>query len=242
MSKVIISLFVLMLTLGPVSLKAQSPSVHPKFGLEIDFPEGWMLMGESLYSSILQTQLFFDKDTLHMVQIERYLSLRQVDKNNWHNGLPYGNLFGQAKEIRQLAPAEWPLDMPAEDEWPGVTPGFGDGLIPAVKSGAAVYELQLPETAVYVVFLARGDSFIRFSVGTMVPGYDLNTLAVKQILKRIRVSPEEPQFPEDPYTIAERADIFEQNYEAAKLLYARVPEDHPKYGDAQKRLKRLNEK
>ena len=136
MSRVIVCLFVFMLTIGTTSLKAQSPSVHEKFGLEIDFPEGWILMGESLYSSIMQTQLFFDKDSLHMVQIEQYLSLRQVDKNNWHNGLPYGNLFGQAKQIRQLAPHEWPLDMPAEEEWPKALPGFG-GLL--VERGLALF-------------------------------------------------------------------------------------------------------
>ncbi len=214
-----------------VPVIAQDLQVHEKYGVEIDFPEDWHLVGEMAYSSLLQTQLYFDRDTLHWIFLERFLHLSQIDKDSWHEGLPYGHPFDQAEKITKLDEANWPIDVPDLSGAP----------LLINKTGASIFLLQAADTASYVVFLARGASYVRLTIGTRAPGLNLNSTVVKDILQRIEISPNEPLLPDDPYTAAERIHRIENDRKKAKLMYKLVPADHPKYENAQRMLSILEQ-
>ncbi|MBX2819322.1 MAG: hypothetical protein KTR29_06550, partial [Rhodothermaceae bacterium] len=162
-----------------IVLCAQDANVHEKYGVEIDFPEGWYLAGEIPYSSMMQSQLFLDRDTLHWIALERYLALSQINRNNWHLGLPYGHPFDQAERITEIEEAHWPVKIPEMEKV----------LFQTSKTGARVFLLELQDSAVYVLFLARGSAYVRLMVGTRAPGFDLDSKVVEDLLRRIKISP-----------------------------------------------------
>ena len=208
---------------------AQDLKVDEKFGVEIDFPEGWYLAGEIPYSFMMQSQLYLDSDTLHVIALERFLALSQVNKNYWHQGLPHGHPFDQAIRVKEIDEAHWPLEIPELES----------ALFQTSTVGAKVFLLELQDSAMYVVFLARGSSYVRLMISSIAPGLGLDSNEVKGLLKRIKILPGEPPLEDDPYTAAERAHFFEKDLEQAILLYKLVPEDHPKYENVQQILDKL---
>lgn len=231
MSRKVLTISLLVGQVITFAAHAQDLRVHEKYGVEIDFPEGWYLAGEIPFSSMLQSQLYLDRDTLHWISLERYLALSQINKNNWHQGLPYGHPFDQAEQVTEIDEINWPLKIPEMLSTP----------FQASKTGTRVYLLDLPDSAIYVIFLARGSSYVRLMIGTRVPERNLDSDEVRAVLQRIKISPDEPPLEDDPYTAAERVHFIEEDREQAILMYRLVPEDHPKYLDVQKTLSKLEQ-
>ena len=226
MSSKILSISLVIWNIVALAVCAQDLKVHEKYGVEIDFPDGWYLAGESAYSSILQTQFYFDSDTLHWISLERYLALSQINKNNWHQGLPYGHPFDQADHVTEIDTADLLLNIPEMVHTPFQTS----------KTGVNIFLVESSDTAIYVVFLARGHSYVRLMIGTRESGLNLHSIEVRDLIQRIKILPGEPPLEEDPYTEAQRMYTFDKDYERALVLYKQVPKDHPKYADAQRAI------
>ena len=208
---------------------AQELRVHEKYGVDLEFPDGWQLIGEEAYDFVMQDQLYMDRNSVYWINLQRFLHLSQIEKNNWHEGLPYSHPFDQAEQVEKLEEKDWPINKP----------DIQRPLLQEHKDGIAIYEIGAPNFAAYVIFIARGDSYVRLSIGTSLPDLDLKTSEMEDILRSIRILVDPPRFKEDSFTSAERAYLSEKDNAKAILLYKLVSSEHPKYEKAQEMISRL---
>ncbi len=214
----------LILIVSPAN--AQTLSVADRFGVQVDFPDGWQKLSQHLYSIRMQRQLFTSQDSVFFVWLQRFPLLNQTDKETWHEGPTHSHPFRTADKITKLKPSEWPIaiDIASND------------ILSKTKSGACIYLVEREKDFTYVVFLARSDTFVRFLIGADRP-FDQSIAEEMQALwRRVQVAPDLLPLEEDPYTVAHNAFHVERDFEKSKFLFEQVPTNHERYWDAQRIL------
>ena len=223
MTKPVLLLSFLLFLVFPFSGGAQDLRIDERFGMQIDFPEGWSLLSEDLYSSMLQRQLFANEQEDVFVFVEYVFTLTELNKREWAfgiNGYP-------------LASADTVITIEQED-WPFEAPLFDPDIFSRYPNGASVFLGEAANWIGYVVFVSRNGTFTKINISASKEDREPDMEALYALLSLLTFSEKAPQLPEDPYTIAHRMYIYNRDYERAMVLYEEVPEEHPKYADAQR--------
>ena len=222
---------VLLLLLGLIFLSiqnqiiAQPLQIDHRFGMEVQFPDGWTLLSEDLYSSMHQRQLFASEREEVTVYVENVFMLSELNKEEWAYGVE-GYPLSFADSVVALKKEKWMFEAPE----------FRLSAFTKYPSGVSVFYAEASSWNGYVLFISREGAFIRLSITASKNHGEPDMKQVKNILSTLTFAAELPSVPDDPYILADRMYVIEQNYEQALLFYELVPETHPKYADAQRTI------
>ena len=205
--------------------KSQSLQIDERFGMQVNFPEGWSLLSEDLYSSLLQRQLFASSNEEIMVYVELVFMMPELDKWEWASGA----------NQQPLSTSEIVIPVERKD-WKFKPPEFRTSNFSKYPNGMSVFIIGGPNWKGYTIFVSRSDAFTRINFVTSKEGIEPELEDIEEILSTLTFSSEPPVMHEDPYTIADRVMMFERDYEQAIFHYKQVPKSHPKYVDAQRAI------
>lgn len=228
-----LAIFVALSILLPNINHAQSVQIDARFGIDLQFAEGFEKLSEDLYSPMMQRQLFSTENEELTVFIARFPGLDKKGKQQWASGIP-GHPLSFAEEVTDLGEEKWPFERPV----------FSDseiGLFEHSTSGMSVFLTRHSyadsiEVISYVLFIARDNTFDQMIAGIKTKKGQSDITALDKLLSTIVIAPSVPAVDEDFYTQAERAYVLERDPVKAGKLYALVPPDHPMYAEAQRHL------
>ncbi len=226
--KFLLAIFIALISFQPNTGYAQPLQIDERFGIELQFLEGFQKLSETLYSPHMQSQLFSTDNEDLYVYVAKFPGLGTLEKQQWAKGMS-GYPLSSADEVTELI----------EENWPFAKPVFSAGLLGDSTSGMSVFltrqtHADTVNVASYVIFIAQHNAYVQMIASIAVNEREIDLSKLNDLMSTVEFV--RPLQPDDIYAQAEQAYFRDNDAVQAGKLYDLVPDDHPMYAEAQRRL------
>lgn len=216
------------------SIASSGLVIDEQFGIHVEMPEDWIFLSEDLNSFLFRRQMFSSPDTQIVVFVERFLPkwLNEEDMRTWKDGVK----LRERGDVHTFIPV---------DTWAFKESEVRSSKEFAYPQGMNVFWAESDNWSSYAVYLTRGDTFTRLTIGGGPDLREEQQMIIDDLLESVEVVAELPEIEYDVYMQADEAYMMAapkgRDLTEALALFRQVPPEHPMYEKAQRRIERILE-